>query len=339
LREKTLFDNFIKSLRAALDTGISLYITNAELAVDLGIIDRYEDVSIMHEGDFETNTTLGDQYLNAVFGTTTAIERRADGWYPDLHKNNRLRVVNTYPELTDDPYYIWTDWAYFANDGAVNYGGTDRPYIRVEYKPNGLQVGDTFLISNPTLYTRSPFQAVPFENIKSGKVITAFANTVLSAGTAIENPYKNHATTIILEPGDKVMGEPIASKIFINFTERLYFPDSKSFGSSKENLLIELIQDEHINRAYQEGFITLAKRDEYLASPNNLDRQLEIAIANNNQALINTINAQKYWTLNGENLVINKIIFDDPTAQTPKDGLGDGVRRARVNRINKKGAL
>jgi hypothetical protein len=339
LREKTLFDNFIKSLRAALDTGISLYITNAELAVDLGIIDRYEDVSIMHEGDFETNTTLGNQYLNAVFGTTDAIIKRDDGWYPDLHKNNRLRVVNTYPELTDDPYYIWTDWAYFANDSQINFGGSDRPYIRSEYKPNGLQVGDTFLISNPSLYDRTPFQAVPFANIKSGKVITAFANTVLSAGTAIENPYKNHATTIVLEPGDKVMGKPIASKIFINFTERLYFPYSKSLGLTKENQLLELIQDEHINRAYQEGFITLAQRNEYLASPNNLDRKLEIAISNNNQTEINVINAKKYWTLNGDNLIVSKNFFDDPTAQRPRDGLGDGQRRSAVNRINKKGAL
>jgi hypothetical protein len=180
-------------------------------------------------------------------------------------------------------------------------------------------------------------EAVPFNNVKAGKIIAAFANTVNQNGVETENPYRNHATVIALESGITLDGKPLGGKIFVNFTERL---DSHYRAGSRDTFAVDLIQDEWINLAYNTGLITLADKNGYLASPNNLDRQLENAIAANNQTLVNIINELKYWDSNGDYILTQRKLFSDFTGSgAEKDGLGDGSRTARVNKVNKSGAL
>lgn len=329
LRERELFDNFIKSLRKALDTGISLFVTNHQLAIDLGIIDRIDSVDPLYEGEFGST----DAYVTNLGG----IIPRPDGDYIDLDRNNKHRVVNTLQNLTNDPGYIWEDWAYFESDPALNYGGANRPYTRIEYRANGLQVGDEFLIADellrPSLFG---VKSVPIANIKAGKVITAFSNQVLKDNTLVDNPYKDYATTIAVEPGTLLNGKPTVGKIFVAFTEGF----NREFrGGLQEYFPVDLIQDEFINRAYNDGEITLANRDQLLASPDNLDRRMEAAVAANNQNLIAAITALKYWTANGDYILSTRSELDPTGSGVQKDGLGKGVRKGIVNRVNKSGAV
>ena len=48
-QEKELYEKFLKSLRAAVDTGISLFINDYQLAIDFGIIDRVEPVPMLKD--------------------------------------------------------------------------------------------------------------------------------------------------------------------------------------------------------------------------------------------------------------------------------------------------
>lgn len=347
VQEKTLHENFLESLRKAMDTGISLYVTNAQLALDLGIIDRVEEVPDLAEDDFK----LTDTFVVNKFANISAQQPLdSTGIYVDTWRNNRLRLVNTYEDITNYPTFLWRDWMLFENDDAINFGGINRPFISLLDRPNGLQVGDEFIISDAYKYDLS-YQAVPFANVKAGTIITAFANTIDRNGVAIENPYKNYATSIAVSPGTILKGKPTVGKIFVNFTERITGTVSQITGDvstpfirphwrSRDTHLVELIQDKWINQAYTDGSITLEKKNELLAAPANLDRQLEAAIAANNQSQINYINGLKYWDLNGVNIITNKGIINDPTGGgVEKDGLGDGVRKSIVNRTSRKGVV
>jgi hypothetical protein len=341
-KENVLYDNFLKSLRSAIDSGLSLYITNAKLALDLGIIDRVERISDLSEGEFEAT----DTFVQNKFANLQSALAYTSGTYTDTWRNNRLRVVNTFEDITNYPTYLWRDWMLFTNDDALNFGGVNRPYISLLDRPNGLQVGDEFIISDAYTYGLE-YEAVPFENVKAGTIITAFANTVDRNGVAIDNAYKNHATCIAVPVGTILNGKATGGKIFVNFTERINGTVSQITGAagsvrphwkSRDTHLVELIQDKWINQAYADGSITLAKRDELLASPNNLDRKLEAAIAAGQST--STILAEKYWDFNGINIISNKAIINDPTGGgIEKDGLGDGVRKSIVNKTSRKGIV
>ena len=348
LKEKELYNDFIASLRAASDTGISLFITNAQLAIDLGIIEGYEEVPDLSSG-------AGDEYAPTIIPGGTALGE-SQGLFIDMHRNNRLRVVNTVDGLTNEPGYIWQDWAYFKGGLGKNAdafsGSPNRPYISLANKPNGLQVGDTFVISDGS-YLDTYYEAVPFNKVKAGKIVTAFANTYVNGTTVTDNPYKNFATTIALEPGTILNGKATVGKMFVNFTERLdRTTGAVSFISgrgmratdgARDNFAVDLIQDEWINAAYNGGEISEAVRDAYLAASFNLDRQLEAEIAGQNRpAVIALIQSQKYWDSNGNFILTQKSAIEDPTGALYDEdpdipGFGKGQRRSRINKVRKDG--
>jgi hypothetical protein len=360
VKEADLYQNFLTSLRAAVDQGLSLYITNSKLALDLGIVDRVELVSDLAEGQFSPTSS----YVTSLLPTGSVA---STGKYIDTHRNNRFRVVNTLPGLTDDNTYIWRDWMYFENDDALDFGGTNRPYLSILHKPNGLEVGDTFVNASATLQ-RTVYEAAPFENVKAGKIITAFANTIKTGNTETNNPYKNYATCIAVEPGTILNGKATGGKIFVNFTERLQGSVSEISGSvsvgrrpifsAREELAVELIQDKWINLAFEEQQITEQKKNELLASDDNLDRRLEAAIAAGaSQNEIDEINKLKYWDSNGINILVQKDFIGDLTGgRTPTPSGGGSrdlqstnevkyaakirtIRTARVNRVKSSGQV
>jgi hypothetical protein len=333
--EKELYEQFIRSLRDAVDTGISLFVTNHQLAVDLGIIDRVEEVPDLDD----LTGSLSDPYAPTQIPGSNAYSTQNSAYWVDSYKNNRLRVVNTLPGLTDDPGFIWKDTAYYVASDANSFGETNRPFQSYEYKPLGLQVGDEIVISD--FYFDSgaiKYLAVPFENIKSGRAITAFANYYRKGVELVANPYANYATSIALEPGDILNGKQVGGKIFVNFTERLN-PATFSFNSRRHNGAsdvgaADLITDYFINLAYNENQITDVVRDQLLTSANNLDRKLAAGKITQQQ-----YDDLVYWTSNGNYILTDATIINDPTGTgVQKDGLGDGQRTSVVVKTKKSGA-
>ncbi len=337
IRELKIYEDFIKSLRAAVDTGISLYVTNTELALDLGIINRIDivpdlDENVGYSSDpYAPTIAPGD---SGNFPITTG--DTVNAWL-DTYKNNRLRLVKEVDGMTNFPTVIQTDTIYWRNDDQIRWGGADRAYTRLVIKPNGLSVGDEWIHSNYSAaratyfsYDPSPgnngsYQAVPFENIIAGKPVVAFANQVRKGLDLVDNPYKNHATAIIVEPGDRLNGSLCGGKIFVNFTEYLY--------GVREDFGVDLIQDYWIDFAEDEGIISEDRANNLRNASYNIDRRL--AAGEITQA---TYNDLAFWSSNGDYILQqNNPIPDD--SDSPKGGGITTVKGQRTRRINKQNKI
>ena len=332
LQEKALFEDFLKSLRAAVDTGISLLVTNPQLAIDLEIIDRVEIVPDLTE----QVASRSDVYAASRLASTTGTDYRTNNdpgaedtlfYFADSYKNNRHRLVNEIDGLTTIPSYIWKETIYYNNDGAVDFAGMSRWWNKYDYKSSGIQAGDEFLIStNNVSLSKVIYQAVPFANIKSGKPLTAFASTTNQNGIDVLNPYRNYATSIVLEPGDVLAGKQIGGKIFVSFTETLQ--KVGNYDTPREYGQIDLNTDERINFAYEQGAITLNQRNSYLQNINtNLDRRLQAGLMTQQQ-----YNGLTYWSDNGDNIV--SAIEYGNTQEVVAEGspTATGERNAPLNR-------
>lgn len=317
LRESFIFEEFVKSLRAAVDTGISLMVANAQLALDLKIVDRVELVPDMDDNTGQGN--YSDLYSpTQVIGTgaenlpVPPAYREPLGWQ-DTWKNNRTRIVNTYPGITDYPALVKTQQAFWRSTDEFRWGGADRYFIKYEHK-DALAVGDEFVISTTGITgdnnRNSGYQATPFENVKAGTIITAFANTIYRGLDEIENPYKNYAQAIVLEPGDVLDGRQVGGKIYVNFTEEI--------NKAQESGSVELISDYWVNYAYDNGAISLENRDELLAAEFNQ-------------------NETPYWSVNGMHLLQQTGAEFELDSNLNKAG----VQKApvKVRKINKNGGL
>jgi hypothetical protein len=309
IRESAIFEEFLKSLRAAVDTGLSLIVTNPQLALDLKIVDRVETVPDMDDiSGYESDPYAPTQVPQAASLPVTGGYPATNHWW-DTWKNNRARVVNTQAGLTDNAGLVRTQIAYWNNDdNAVRYGGPDRPFNRYEHK-NALVVGDEFVLSSePVQTTRKNFQASPIESVKAGRVITAFANTVRRGLDAITNPYKDYAIAIAVNPGDVVDGKQIGGKIFVNFTENI--------NQSIETGDVDLQSDYWINYAYDNGAIDADQRDAYLAASWNTD-------------------TTPYWSSDGMNILVQVSELQDENLQ--KKGTQTAARKVRS--VNKNGGI
>lgn len=321
LRESKLYEDFIKSLRAAVDTGISLYITNPQLALDLKIVDRIETVPDMDDlAGYDS-----DPYsLTVAPGTAKTLPiDYAARWF-DSQKNNRLRIVNEIDKFTTEPGIIYTDYLFYQHDDSSQFGAPDRPFDRYVYKTDGLKVGDEFIIQNNRKEASRNFLATPFANVKSGTIVTAFANNIRRGLDLIPNPYKNYATCIVVKPGDVLNGTQCGGFIVVNFTETI--------NGSSDSADIDLISDYWINLAYEEGSITEQQKNTYLNGYYNIDRKLENGIITQTE-----YDELAYWSSNGMYIISNAYSLDDPTTKTPKSSFRTGQRSAYVNKIRKDG--
>lgn len=324
LKERTLYENFVKSVRSVMDTGISVYITNHQLALDLQIVDRVEIVDDLIDEDTAQWNPHGYTLLGQYFGLSNVSYEQGGasnfkGWY-DTWRNNRLRILNTVEGITTQPGIIRNDLALY-NPASEEWSSPFRSFASYTQKQS-LNVGDTFLIASGTYTPFNTFgnsksiymqyYATHKDNVKAGIPVTGFANTYWKNDTEVENPYKDYVTSIALPEGTILNGRAIKSRVFVNFTERI--------NSAFEEGSVELIQDEWIDIAYNVGRISLADRDRLKNDPVNLDRRLEAAIAANNQIEITNINRLKYWDMNGQNLGATSIAVQgnvsDQTANT-----------------------
>jgi hypothetical protein len=290
IRETVIFEDFIKSLRSAVDTGISLMVNNPQLALDLKIVDRIELVPDLND----TTGYQSDPYSPTIVPPNAQIleintGNSANLWW-DAFRNNRLRVLNTIPGLTDWRSIVKTKMAYWSNDDTVDFGGSDRAFFDYELKPNGLAVGDEFFMNTTAPQDNTIFgklvAATPINNILCGTPITAFANQYRRGLELVDNPYKNHVTSIAIKPGDVLDGRQVGGKIWVNFTEPIPFEN--------ELANIDAIHTKWIEAAYFDGAITLEQRNAFIASINNLETRLNSGSIT--QAEYNYLSA---WASNG----------------------------------------
>jgi hypothetical protein len=341
LLDKNLFADFLKSLREAVDTGISLLITNPQLAVDMGFIDTYHLVSDLAGAGNESGS---DPYvpikLNDPLGTGTpvlGISYPTEGdTYLDAYRNNYHQVVNTLEDLTDDAAFIWTDEIFYSTDSS-EWGELSRNWSHVEYN-DGLQVGDKFLISTAPSNGISYF-ATPLDAVRAGKVITKFADTYMYGAVERVNPYRNYATSIAVEPGTVVAGKQIGAKVFISFTDVVGIQKNATLGGrgrSIEQKMVSLKTDYWINYAYSIGLLTVEERTKLLAD--SIDRRFPNGG--------NIYNALSYWTLNGEDIIGTLSPYDDNTElsvdtseQAKKQKVLKRTRRGKPKKTIGSGAL
>lgn len=338
--DKDLFEEFLVSLRDAVDSGISLLVTNPQLAIDMGFIDTYHTIDNLDNAGNGFNSDpytpiklndplgTGSPVLNIDYPTDITSPGRNNA-YEDFYRNNYHQVVNTIPGLTDDAEYIWKDEVYYKPDG-LEYAELSRWWSHIEYN-TGLQPGDKFLISS--MINAQAYHAVPIDSIKAGKVITKFADTYFHGTVERVNPYRNYATSIAIEPGTVVAGKQIGAKVFISFTDNVGIqtslvssyltPDS---NQPIEQRMVELKSDYWIDLAYSDGSISQAQRDAYKADPRNIDRQYP-----NGGTMANAL---KYWTLNGQNIVGSQTAYGDNNQQsyTDEKAAGEGQQYSRTEK-------
>lgn len=265
-----LYDRFVGQIRDASDQGISLHVGHYRLAIDLGIIDRAEWVPAQPDPVHRVGS-IGFSYMydygsaykfpwnlagwqvgNYPFGAgngepvnrTQAFLRQKADYYGDTNKaTDRYRVRANVPGLTDIPAYMIQE-AVFATSGG------DWADYEIAFKyldaTDGLDIGDEFIYAGTDLgvpggddfiaryfYRFFGAWATPVGHVLAGTVVTTFGAKYWYGEEEVDNPYRDYATTIVLEPGDSLKGQPVGGKIFVNFTE---MPSSDFVGMARQDV-------------------------------------------------------------------------------------------------------
>ena len=213
-KTRDAYNVFLTTLKTAVSSGKSLYVSSPMLAIDLGIVDK---------------ATYVDQVLGVGDAQSAAISpfeyQESSENYFDTHRNNKYQVVATLSGLTNKPNYIMTDFvAYSPENTNSDY------HIKYTYRSNGLLTGDEFIIPGTTLLPETLNEQLPGyisnqkatkplpvfhpNDINQGTVITKLANNIYNGSTSIANPYHNYASTIAV-----VLG---SGKMFVNCVENTY---------------------------------------------------------------------------------------------------------------------
>lgn len=281
IKEKDIYEDFLKSLRAAVDSGMSLLVQFDQLARDLKVYDRVERIPVFNEGIsdkrafWHTNNTdwnIPDNVPNKDEDECRlTIDLENGAYFEDRYNNMRHRVVNTVELLTDDPTYIFTDRARYQHSDFLDFGAPDRIYERFEYKNQGLQPGDEFVFGNPSNITQfgnsrarqTSMLAIPFENIKGGRIITAQPEKYWKGDEYVDNPYKNYAHSIAFLPGDVLDGKGVGGKIFVSISEVFW-------DQANEYRIVDLYSDYWIDISYDLGFFGAVGSAEAIQKRNDL---------------------------------------------------------------------
>lgn len=327
LQEKTLFAEFLDNLREAVDTyNLSLFVTNPQLAKDLGIIANVSDVPLLRDqGSFFSNE-YSDNRAPVVTGRvnldgtpTDHVNEFGAGWL-DTWFNDRHRVINTLEYLTDDNTFIWTDYAFYQNADEIEYGGPDRLYKRYENRPYGLQIDDEFVFAdsgNPKF--RLSYQAVKPSDILAGIPITALSKKIWNQNYAgyvqVDNPYKDYVTTIALPVGTNLKGKLTGGKIFVSFSENVSnshtYENQQQYDTSfVEYHEYDMASNYWVDIAFNGGIIDSATRAQYKAGTSE-----QPPLYDDNNGI------KQYWSFSGDN-IISRVV---PVTQNLKGFVGGDV--------------
>lgn len=195
------YDQFLASLRQAINAGKGLFVSSSRLAEDLKIISGVQEIT----QDVQSPVTFSDP-----FGDSSG-----DTFY-DTSRNNKYKIVGQEQDLTTVSSFIMTDFISHTADLTDDY------HVKYANRPNGLQVGDQFIIpSLPLIKSQLLTDLVGDTSNRIGEnTLEVFAYTDILAGRPIaELGTTGYVTTIILEPGDVLDGEVIGGKIIVNCVE------------------------------------------------------------------------------------------------------------------------
>jgi len=228
------WENMVDSLRAAQDEhGFSIWAPQPDLAVQLGIIDRWTVHSMLRE------TFVSDSQGNAS-GLYDARSPQINPWnegsgeisdpkyYYDTHAANKYRIVSLLDDFTTLGGYIIDDYFYGRPRDPYKI-----PFEGWKYREiaSGLQIGDEmyypqdfWAIAGSSSWlgvhnTRRSVVAVPSENVKAGTILTKENDTHYVGTNEVANPFADYATSIVVKPGDTLKGRQANGKIYVNFME------------------------------------------------------------------------------------------------------------------------
>lgn len=228
------WENMVDSLRRAQDMyGFSIWSPQPDLAVQLGVIDRWTVHSMLREtfaSDAQGNASgLYDAHSPQINPWNTGTGELADPkFYYDTHAALKYRIVSLENDLTTLGGYTVEDYFYGRPRDPYKV-----PFEAWKYKelPSGLQIGDEMyypqdfwaIASSSSWFgvhnQRRSVVAVPAENVKAGTVITRENDTHYVGTSEVANPFANYATSIIVKPGDTLKGRQANGKIYVNFME------------------------------------------------------------------------------------------------------------------------
>jgi hypothetical protein len=194
-------DEFLSSIKQAVNDGKGLFVSSSQLAKDLKIVSGVEEVSQNIESSVAPTDPFND-YLGDTFY--------------DTNRNNKYKIIALEDDLTNIPSHIMTDFISHTADVSDDY------HVKYENRPNGLKINDQLII--PSLPLMKSQLNVDLAGDRSNRLgentLEVFAESKILAGRVIAKlADTNYVTTIILEPGDLLDGEIINGKIIVNCVE------------------------------------------------------------------------------------------------------------------------
>ena len=248
------FEEFCSSVRQAVVDGHSLVVTDPRFAVDLGLVDRVEEISRLRDpalddglfNMFEEHAFLQQDprsYMIDPFGgwaqsdrMPTAEEQAADSeylhgrkpqLYYDTHDNNRSRIVATVEGLTDLPAWVVTDYINDVYPDPLKYSEWLRTGNTFRYanREDGLQIGDEF-VEETHIFSKpenSPVNtdvvipaAVPPGHLLVGTAVVRYGAQQWKQLTLEDNPYADYIKAAVVQPGDRWAGQTVKGRLYMS---------------------------------------------------------------------------------------------------------------------------
>lgn len=220
-RFDAMWERMMDGIRDAQDEhGFSIWAPQPEVALGLGIIDDYDVHSMLRETNPRGPITPFGQPGNGDFDTRAL---------------NKERVVATVTGLTDFGGWILRDYIFgFGPTGGANYQPPNEAWDYVE-RPDGLLIGDEIFyaqdfydaygsaswFSGGAHNQRQTVISVPADSVLAGTVVTRENLNHYVGNELVENPWKDNAVSIVVNPGDPVKGSPVNGKIYVNFMDSI----------------------------------------------------------------------------------------------------------------------
>lgn len=240
-------DTFYDSVRwAVAEKGLSMYITDPDVAKEIGFINNY----VGHDINFEVDNSIEARKFRpgqGQLGSNYTNQYDYWGWkdnpwptgnpyqYNDTHMLTGERIVATEPGLTDFAGYTLSEaFSYVGPDpfsrNASHFG------FRYDANPNGLTLNKELLFQTRNYIDPTPAEiasqtySVPPANVVVGTIIAKeITNDWVREGRPA-NPYADYATTIIIKEGDSINGVENTGRVFMSFNSSWTSPDLIQMG-------------------------------------------------------------------------------------------------------------